>query len=85
MINPADDGFEPMAHKPEPRTPVNGHLPAHLGEVCALLAAGLLRLRSRAAEDLARDAALQARDLGESSLHLPPGQSGHATPKRRPA
>ena len=63
----------------------NPHLPPHLREVCALLAAGLLRLRSRTAEDLARDAALQARDLGESSLHLPPDQSGHATPNRRTA
>jgi hypothetical protein len=46
---------------------------------------GPLRLRRRTAEDLARDAALQARDLGESSLHSPPGQSGHADPTRRPA
>ncbi len=62
-----------------------GHLPPHLREVCALLAAGLLRLLGRAAEDQARDAALHARDLGESSLHSPPGQSGHATPNRRTA
>ena len=63
----------------------NLHLPPHLREVCALLAAGLLRLRGRAAEDLARDAALHARDLGESSLHSPPDQSGDATPNRRSA
>ena len=63
----------------------NPRLPPHLREVCALLAAGLLRLRNRAAEDLVRDTALHARDLGEYSLHSPPGQSGHATPKRRPA
>ena len=62
-----------------------GALPPHLREICRLLALGLLRLRRRAAEDLARDTALQARDLGESSLHSPPSQSGHATPKRRPA
>jgi hypothetical protein len=63
----------------------NPHLPPHLREVCALLAAGLLRLRDHTADDLARDAALHARDLGESSLHTPPGQSGHAYPTRRPA
>ena len=63
----------------------NPHLPPHLREVCALLAVGLLRLRGRAAEDLARDAVLHAREPGESWLHLPPGQSGHATPNRRPA
>ncbi len=63
----------------------NPHLPPHLREVCALLAAGLVRLRARTAEDLARDAALHARDLGESSLHTPADQSGHATPNRRPA
>lgn len=57
-------------------------LPPHLREVCALLALGLLRLRSRTDEELARDAALQARELEEISLHSPPGQSGHATPKR---
>ena len=63
----------------------NPHLPSHLREVCALLAAGLLRLRGRAAEEPARDSALHARDLGESSLHTLPHQSRHATPKRRPA
>ena len=63
----------------------NPHLPPHLREVCALLAAGLLRLRRRTAEDLARDAPLHARDLGESSLHTPADQSGHATPNRRTA
>src|SRR5215207_4410057 len=56
-----------ILHHPPPR------------EVCALLAAGLLRLRGREAEDLARDA-LHARDLGESSLHKLPSQSGHADP-----
>ncbi len=66
----------------------NPHLSPHLREVCALLAAGLLRLRGRTAEDLARDAALaalHAREPGESSLHSPADQSGHATPNRRPA
>ena len=60
-------------------------LPPRLRELCDILALGLLRLRARTAEDLARDAALHARDLGESSLHSPPGQSGHADPTRRTA
>ena len=64
---------------------LNPHLPPHLREVCALLAAGLLRLRGHTAEDLARDAALHAREPGESLLHTPPDQSGHATPNRRTA
>ncbi len=63
----------------------NPHLPPHLREVCALLATGLLRLRGRTAEDLARDAALHARDLGDSPVHTPADQSGHATPNRRTA
>lgn len=63
----------------------NPHLPPHLREVCALLVAGLLRLRGRAAEDLARDAALHAREPGECWLHSPADQSGHATPNRRTA
>ena len=63
----------------------NPQLPPHLCEVCDLLASGMLRLRSRTAEDLARDAALHAREREESSLHLPGEQSGHATPKRRTA
>jgi len=33
--------------------PINAHLPPHLREVCDLLARGLLRLRSRAAEQAA--------------------------------
>ncbi len=74
-----------MAHTPEPRTRVDAHLPAHLGEACTILALGLLRLRRRAAEDLARDAPLQARYLGESSLHSSAEQSGHAIPNRRSA
>jgi hypothetical protein len=44
----------------------NPHLPPHLREVCDLLARGLLRLRSRAAAEAARDAA----DRGERVLHF---------------
>ena len=53
-----------------------------LAEVCAILARGLVRLRSRAAEDLARDA-VQTRGDGESSLHFPAHQRGHANRTRR--
>lgn len=62
--------------------PINQHLPPHLREVCALLAAGLLRLRSRAVAELARDAE-RARDLGEVRLHSAPRQRRHANPSRR--
>lgn len=55
------------------------HLPPHLREVCTILAAGLVRLRSRTAEDLARDAEAD----GESSLHFTAGQSVCVTPKTR--
>ena len=64
-----------------PQTP-NPHLPPHLREVCAILAAGLMRLRCRTAEDFARDAAQAAAD-GESSLHFTADQSVHADPKDR--
>jgi hypothetical protein len=61
--------------------PPNAHLPPHLREVCDLLARGLLRLRSRAAEDLARDAE-EARGSGEVRLHFLARQRRHANPKR---
>jgi hypothetical protein len=48
----------------------NQYLPPHLREVCAILAAGLVRLRSRAAEEAAR----QAADRGERRLHFPAPQ-----------
>ena len=60
----------------------NAHLPPHLREVCSILAAGLLRLRSRAAEEAAREAA----DGGERLLHFPALQRLHANrTNRRPA
>ncbi|PHK93868.1 hypothetical protein CR162_16500 [Pseudoroseomonas rhizosphaerae] len=62
--------------------PTNPHLPPHLREVCTILAAGLVRLRSRAAEELVRDAT-QARDRGEGCLHSTPRQRRHAYPTRR--
>jgi len=64
------------------RTPINQHLPPHLREVCSILAAGLLRLRSRAAEDHAREAA----DCGDRALHFPAPQRLDANrTNRRPA
>ena len=59
----------------------NQHLPPHLREVCDLLARGLLRLRSRAAEDLARDAE-EVRGLGDIRLHSTARQRRHANPRR---
>lgn len=55
--------------------PTNHHLPPHLREVCDLLARGLLRLRSRTAEEAARGAA----DRGERLLHFPAAQRLHAS------
>ena len=45
-------------------------------ELCRLLALGLIRLRMQQSSKLSADE-------GESSLHFPPDQSGHAKPKRR--
>ena len=59
--------------------PPNPHLPPHLREVCDLLARGLLRLRSRAAAEAARDAA----NRGERLLHFPARQRRHANPSIR--
>jgi len=67
--------------KPSPAA-LNAHLPPHLREVCSILAAGLLRLRSRAAEEAAREAA----DLGDRGLHFPAPQRVDANrTNRRPA
>jgi hypothetical protein len=60
----------------------NTHLPLHLREVCDLLARGLLRLRSRAAEDLARDAE-EARGSGDVRLHSTGRQRLCANPRRK--
>ena len=58
---------------PAPTTP-KPHLPPHLRVVCDILARGLLRLRSRAAEEAARGAA----ERGERLLHFPAAQRLHA-------
>lgn len=54
-------------------SPKTTTLPPHLSEVCDILARGLLRLRSRAAEERARDAAATG-DCGEFRLHIQPRQ-----------
>lgn len=59
--------------------PSNQHLPPHLREVCDLLARGMLRLRSRAAEEAARDAA----DRGARPLHFTATQRLHANRTNR--
>ena len=64
------------------RSPINPHLPPHLQEVCSILAAGLVRLRSRNAEDHARDAEI-ARGVGDVHLHSTARQRLHANPNRK--
>ena len=62
--------------------PINVHLHPHLREVCSILAAGLVRLRSRTAEEAARETS----DQGERGLHFPAPQRLHANrTNRRPA
>lgn len=70
----------PQTALPAPR--LNAHLPPHLHEVCQMLALGLVRLRSRAAEDLARDAE-EARGHGDVRLYSTAQQRRHANPKRK--
>ena len=57
----------------------NPHLPAHLREVCDILARGLVRLRSRGmpAEDTET---AKPRDI---RLHFQPPQRRYANPKRK--
>ena len=59
--------------------PANSPLPLHLREVCDILARGLLRLRSRTAEEAARDGA----ERGERLLHFSARQRLHANPTKR--
>ena len=60
----------------------NPHLAPYLRELCSILAAALVRLRCRTAEDFARDAAMSSPD-GETSLPFTAHQSGHADANRR--
>ncbi len=52
-------------------TTPNLGLPPHLREVCDILAAGLVRLRSRTADEFAAE----ARGAGDIPLHFTAGQS----------
>ena len=58
---------------------LNHHLPAHLREVCDILARGLLRLRSRTS----RQTDIRPADQGERLLHFPPPQRRHANRQTR--
>jgi len=62
-----------------PPNPPNTHLPPHLREVCAILARGLVRLRSRAAEAKAPKPVAD----GEFRLHSVPPQRVCANPRNR--
>jgi hypothetical protein len=59
--------------------PINPHLSPHLCEVCQILARGLLRLRSRAAEEAVRAASSER----VVRLHTVPRQRRHANPRRK--
>jgi len=67
--------------KPSPAG-LDAHLPPHLREVCGILARGLVRLRSRDAEDHARDAEI-ARGAGKVRLQSTARQRLHANPNRK--
>lgn len=71
-----------MGMAPPSKPSGNAHLPPHLREVCSVLARGLVRLRSRAAEDDARDAEI-ARGAGDVRLHSTAHQRLHANPNRK--
>ena len=60
----------------EPAAPRSHVAKERLAEVTRILALGLIRLRARQSSELSAA-------TGESSLHIPPDQSGHAKPKRR--
>lgn len=75
---------EPLARprpvsRPNPLGPDRMTPAERIAEVCELLALGLIRLRARQSSQVS-DA------VGDSSLHFPPRQSGHAKrPRRRVA
>lgn len=62
--------------------PINSHLPPDLREVCAILALGILRLRSRMAAESA-NSPVQARERGDIRLHSTARQRPYANPKRK--
>ena len=57
-------------------------LPADLQEVCAILAQGILRLRSRTAVECA-DTPTEGRERRDIRLHSTARQRRHANPKRK--
>jgi hypothetical protein len=65
-----------MPNMPNPLNPDRMSVKERLAEVTRILAIGLIRLRARQSS--------QVSELtGEVPLHILPGQSGHAKPKRR--
>ena len=62
--------------RPNPLSPFLMSPVERRAELCGLLALGLVRLKLRRSSELSDS-------TGESSLHLFPDQSGHATPKHR--
>ena len=64
-------GEQHDADRTMPSTQPNLHLPPHLREVCDILAAGLVRLRSRDAQDHRH----HLQTSRESSLHILPKRS----------
>lgn len=69
-------------HRPSIAAPT--HLPHDLREVCAILALGILRLRSRIVAETANTPA-QAREREDIRLHSTAQQRVHANPKRKGA
>ena len=59
--------------------PPNDHVAPDFRELCEILARGIVRRRSRAAEENARQAGLQR----EVRLHSVPAQRRHANPERK--
>ena len=62
---------------PNPLSPESMTPAERTAELCVILARGLVRLNARQTSSQVSDA------CGESSLHFPPDQSGHATPTQR--
>ena len=58
------------------------HGPPHLREICAILAQGILRLRSRIAAECA-STSTEGRERGDIRLHSTARQRVHANPKRK--
>jgi hypothetical protein len=67
-----------MVPRPQPHAAVPSSLPPHLQEVCGVLAAGLIRLRTQQQKSTQKSG-----DYGESRLDFIPSQSGHANPSRK--